>query len=241
MGQTFPKTKIPFKPIPQPESMVELHTVRFSVLTPRLIRLEYNPTGKFEDRPSQIFWYRQQNIPNYNSRVYENKIQIETDYLSLNYQINEVGFTPENLTIHIKSVNTVWHFGDQDDLNLLGTVRTLDQASGSVPLEPGLLSRSGWSVIDDSKTLVFNQAGWLEPRHAPINAIDLYFFGFGMDYQACLDDYAKIAGKVPFDNVVTESIVQGVPVVEYSNGTVTQEIEGMWRTLSAMLRNDSKG
>ena len=197
MGQTFPKTKIPFKPIPQPESMVELHTVRFSVLTPRLIRLEYNPTGKFEDRPSQIFWYRQQNIPNYNSRVYENKIQIETDYLSLNYQINEVGFTPENLTIHIKSVNTVWHFGDQDDLNLLGTARTLDQASGSVPLEPGLLSRSGWSVIDDSKTLVFNQAGWLEPRHAPINAIDLYFFGFGMDYQACLDDYAKIAGKVP--------------------------------------------
>jgi hypothetical protein len=46
---------------------------------------------------------------------------------------------------------------------------------------------------------------------------------------------------IPFDNVVTESIVQGIPVVEYSNGRVTREIEKMWRILSAMLRNGSQG
>ncbi len=49
----------------------------------------------------------------------------------------------------------------------------------------------------------------------------------------CLSQGVEIAGKVPFDNVVTQSIVQGVPVVEYSDGRVTQEIEKMWRTLSA--------
>jgi len=57
----------------------------------------------------------------------------------------------------------------------------------------------------------------------------------------CLSQGIEIAGRIPFDNVVTQSIVQGVPVVEYSDGRVTQEIERMWRTLSAMLGNGSKG
>ena len=57
----------------------------------------------------------------------------------------------------------------------------------------------------------------------------------------CLSQEVEVAGRIPFDNVVTESIVQEVPVVEYSGGKVTREIERMWRTLSAMLRNGSKG
>ena len=48
----------------------------------------------------------------------------------------------------------------------------------------------------------------------------------------CLSHGVKVAGRIPFDNVVTESIVRGVPVVEYSSGRVTQEIERMWRMLS---------
>jgi len=50
----------------------------------------------------------------------------------------------------------------------------------------------------------------------------------------------EIAGRVPYDNVVTESIVQGIPVVEYSSGRVTKEIESMWRTISAMSGNGEK-
>ena len=56
----------------------------------------------------------------------------------------------------------------------------------------------------------------------------------------CSGQGIEIAGKVPFDNVVTESIVQGVPVVEYSDGRVAQEIETMWRTISVMLANSDK-
>jgi MinD superfamily P-loop ATPase len=57
----------------------------------------------------------------------------------------------------------------------------------------------------------------------------------------CLGQGVEIAGKIPFDNVVTESIVQGVPVVEYSSSRVSQEIERMWHTLSVMLGNSDKG
>ena len=53
----------------------------------------------------------------------------------------------------------------------------------------------------------------------------------------CLRRGVEIAGKIPFDNIVTESIVLGIPVVEHSSGRVAQEIENVWRTLSAVLEN----
>ena len=186
-----------FTPIANKGAVIQLAKVRFSILSTRTIRLEYNPQGNFENRPSQTFWYRKGPTPDYNALVNEKEVRIETDHILLQYLTNGDGFTPKNLSIQIKNLNTVWHYGDKDNLNLLGTTRTLDRTHGSVSLEPGLLSRSGWSVIDDSKTLVFNQEGWLEPRGVPSETIDLYFFGFGLDYQACLDEYAKISGQVP--------------------------------------------
>lgn len=57
----------------------------------------------------------------------------------------------------------------------------------------------------------------------------------------CQSQGVRIAARIPFDNAVTEAMVSGVPVVEYSDGRVSREIERMWRTLSAMLRNGSQG
>ena len=45
----------------------------------------------------------------------------------------------------------------------------------------------------------------------------------------CLNQGVELAARVPFDNTVTEAIVQGLPVVEYSSGRVTQEIESLWQ------------
>jgi len=57
----------------------------------------------------------------------------------------------------------------------------------------------------------------------------------------CLSQGVEIVGRIPFDNIVSQSIAQGVPLVEYSKGEVSREIERMWRALSARLRNGSKG
>ena len=51
----------------------------------------------------------------------------------------------------------------------------------------------------------------------------------------CLNQGVEVASKIPFDNVVTEAIVQGLPVVEYSQGKVTQEIESLWQRIARML------
>jgi alpha-glucosidase (family GH31 glycosyl hydrolase) len=56
------------------------------------------------------------------------------------------------------------------------------------------MGRAGWAVVDDSDSLVFNDARWLEPRRRP-GALDLYFFGYGHDYGGCLRDFYVVAGR----------------------------------------------
>jgi len=51
----------------------------------------------------------------------------------------------------------------------------------------------------------------------------------------CLSQGVEVAAKIPFDNVVTEALVQGLPVVEYSQGEVTEEIESLWQHVSRAL------
>jgi len=52
----------------------------------------------------------------------------------------------------------------------------------------------------------------------------------------CLDEGIEIVAHVPFDNIVTESIVQGIPVVEYSKGNVSAKISEIWRHISERCR-----
>jgi MinD superfamily P-loop ATPase len=79
------------------------------------------------------------------------------------------------------------------------------------------------------------------PARVCINKFDLNEENAHQIEKQCLDQGIEIVGKIPFDNVVIESIVQGVPVVEYSDGKVAQEIKGMWNTLLKTLKNDEKG
>ena len=184
-----------FQPMANPDAIVVVGSARFTVLTSRLIRLEYDENGRFQDNPSQPFWYRKQPVPEFEHLVKNGRLHLETDHLQLSYHIGKP-FTQNSLQIRLNASGTVWHFGDEDPKNLRGTYRTLDEVSGSTPLEPGLLSRSGWSVVDDSQTLIFNKDGWLEPRPNP-GALDLYFFGYGHDYADCLLDYLALTGSVP--------------------------------------------
>ncbi|MBC8170807.1 MAG: DUF5110 domain-containing protein, partial [Anaerolineae bacterium] len=187
--------KLKFDSVARPEATVIAGNIRFTVLTPRLIRLEYSEAGKFEDRASQPFWYRHLHVPEFEVTQDGNQLTLETEFLRLNYHQTEAGFTSDTLSIHLKNSDILWHYGDADLGNLLGTTRTLDEVSGQTVLEPGLLSRAGWTVIDDSNTLVFDENGWLQNRDG--EALDLYFLGYGHDYRTALSDYFKLTGKIP--------------------------------------------
>jgi MinD superfamily P-loop ATPase len=51
----------------------------------------------------------------------------------------------------------------------------------------------------------------------------------------CLGQGLKTPAKIPFDNVFTESIVKGIPVVEYSRDGVANNIESLWQSIYRLL------
>lgn len=179
------------------EAVVQKNSVRFTILTSRLIRMEYDLSGNFEDRPSQVVWHREFPVPNLKKKVTEERITFETEDLILSYQINEFGFHQDFLQISLKENQQTWVYGQENNTNLRGTVRTLDRVDGAIPLNPGLISRSGWAIVDDSDSLVINESGWIEPRKKSPGSKDLYFFGYGSAYTQCIVDFQKLSGRIP--------------------------------------------
>lgn len=189
--------RVHFSPQADPRAVVTAGLVRFTVLDARLIRMEFSPDGRFEDRPSQVFWCRHHAVPEFQVKRQNESLVLQTENLRLECTNVNAPFSSETLAVTQLPDGPFWHYGDSDDGNLLGTTRTLDRVSGSTRLEPGLLSRTGWAVVDDSLTLVFDATGWLVPRDSAAGARDLYFFGYGRDYRAALRGYHALSGPVP--------------------------------------------
>ena len=186
------------------KAVVTSGNARFTVLTPQLIRMEWSADGQFEDRATLTFVNRETPVPEFKVRESKSKLTITTPALTLTYLKNGK-FSDKNLkavfTLNGKEV--VWTPGMENPQNLLGTTRTLDGADGSKlkePMEQGILSRAGWSLIDDSQRHVLTPDGseweeWVEARPEG-DRQDLYLFAYGHDYKQALADYA-LAGRAP--------------------------------------------
>ena len=179
-----------------PDNMVAGEHYRITVLTQGLMRLEYSPDGVFEDRPTQTVLHR--DFPKTHFRVLhrDGMLEIHTDRLHLVY--NQGPFSPQGLSIQVKGgltqYHSIWRYGQKVG-DLGGTARTLDEANGAIPLEPGILSRNGFAVLDDSASQILLEDGWLEPRKKGIQ--DLYFWGYGHDYTQALQDFYRLCGQTP--------------------------------------------
>src|ERR1019366_10247735 len=106
---------------------------------------------------------------------------------------------------------TGWRPGMVDKQNLMGTAHTLDASVAdklTEPIEPGLVSRSGWAVVDDSSRPLFDSADfsfrqgeksvWPWVMQLPAgDRQDWYFLGYGHDYKKALGDYVRVAGRIP--------------------------------------------
>ncbi len=176
------------------ENMMRGERYRFTVLTTRLIRMEYDADGIFEDRATQSFFYRDSPKSSYVAAAENGIVKIETPELILVYKENE-RFASGTLQIRLRNFpGTLWKFDDKAD-QLKGTVCTLDNTNGTVSLEDGVISRNGYAVIDDSERLVLTEDGWFDVRRAGVK--DLYFFGYGHAYLDCLKDFYHITGAPP--------------------------------------------
>src|SRR5690606_17182048 len=117
---------------------------RFTLITNKLIRLEYSESGKFEDSPTQIVLNRDFGEVDYELIKKEDHLEIITDYFHLYYKYGP--FSSSNLYIDVKynfsNYHNRWHYGSVPE-TLKGTTRTLDFVDGAIELEEGIISKNG--------------------------------------------------------------------------------------------------
>lgn len=207
-------------PVAPSEAVVTDGNARFTVLTPEMVRIEYSDKGVFEDRPTFAIQNRDLGaVPRFETSDDGEFLTLTTDRLTLRYRKGTdprtIPASPRNLTVEMTNGGkpVTWYPGKPDPLNLKGTCRTLDGSNGDnkrAEMEDGVISRSGWAIIDDSWSarradgsrsfpLEDNAAAgfkWWGER-ADTAAMDTYFLGYGSDYKKAVGDFTKVAGRIP--------------------------------------------
>lgn len=170
---------------------------RISILSDRLIRLEYNESGKFIDRPSMRVIFRKFPKVDYKVMQSETLIQIVGKIFTIDY-VKEKSFigskvTPGNtLKITINGTNRSWFYNHPEAKNL-GTINySLDNFKGKLKLSHGLYSLDGFSFIDDSNSMILDDSGNFVKRTS--SGLDFYVFIYNNDLGQCLKDYYLLTG-----------------------------------------------
>jgi len=214
------------QPVAPAQSMVVSGSARFTVLTDRLIRMEYaasstNPV--FEDRATVAFINRDMgdNITPFTQSVNEGILTLTTSSIQLNYTIG-TEFSPDTLSIHSideSSSFASWSYDQVSKGNLFGTIRTLD-SEGQPPLNCTLINielnnQCGWRKSDKTDCNcewgLVSTEGWAIVDDSAnyalsdgydfwdgqnADAVDIYMFAHGFDYKGALNDYMKVGGNI---------------------------------------------
>ena len=197
---------------------------RITVLTERLVRLEYSQKGLFENHPSELVWYRNFKKPEFTVNETGKVLNIKTKYFELNYTKDKkfrggiLGFN-KNLQITLAGSEKPWYYKHPEAKNYGAPSNSIDD-SGKVwyfnhpevrnydtsvfglndtknkELKKSLYSLDGFACIDDSKSKVMLENGSYVKRENSKN-LDLYVFFYGKDFYYCLNDYFMITGYPP--------------------------------------------
>ncbi len=202
------------------ESAVSHGKARFTVLTSRMIRMEWAEDGRFEDNATLAVINRRTAPVKFKVERKGDALAISTDALTLRCSACSKPFSKETLTASFKvdGKPARWAFGMKDPKNLKGSYRTLDGTAADqhvnldwgtgkwtpkskIELCDGLVSRSGWAVHDDSTNILLKPGIakgrlWVAKRPEGPRS-DLYLFAYGLEFQDALKDAAVIFGGQP--------------------------------------------
>ena len=187
--------------------------VRFTVITDGVIRLEWEPEGRFTDLASFVASERDYPEVDYKVKTSGKKVRIQTQKMTLEYKTGSGKFNAGNLVIKANDGFFTWKPGMKQKHNLKGTFRTLDGLDGDVQtqnwvsdmkkgeirqFEDGILSKDGWTLIDESGSYLFDDSEWAWVKERENKECqDWYFMAYGHDYKAALKDFTVFAGKMP--------------------------------------------
>lgn len=173
---------------------------RITILSERLVRLEFSNVGNFNDKPTLLVRNRNFPLPPMKVEQDEQYLVITTKYFSLQYTKEKPFLGPKyapdsNLKISLLTTDKTWYYGHPEARNFKGDAFSLDDFAGKVDLKNGLYSTDGFATLDDSKNLELNDYGFVSKN--PGNKVDLYVFMYKRDFGLCLKDYFLLTGYPP--------------------------------------------
>ena len=192
--------KYKFDTTPKAESASEIvgPHYRFTLIDDVVLRYEWSHDGIFEDRASTFAIHRKFPTPTFTVRDTDSHLEIITPALHLFYDKQK--FSPNGFHVNFTAKMTLWgsewRFGQAPEGNLGGTARTLDECNGRCDMGNGILSRSGYSILDDSSSMVFDGEGFVAPRRSGDRS-DGYIFAYGPDFKRAMQSFYAISGGQP--------------------------------------------
>lgn len=192
------------KAIPNSECIIQGKKFRISVLSESLFRLEYSESGVFNDKPTELVWYRNFPKPKFDIKQDGKYLEIRTKYARLLYtkdkpfyggMVNPSG----NLSVQLLNSERFWYYkhpevrnvgtpGYEINPNELNKMKKL----ADLKLTKGLFSFDGFVSINDSESKVINEDGTIVTN--PVEELDIYLFMYLNDFDVCLKDYYNLTG-----------------------------------------------
>ncbi len=190
--------------------------VRVSVLSERLVRLEHSTKGAWEDRGSLTFPTRAVRAPAFVEMHATGGASVSTSQLRVDVGAVDVDgfFSCALVNVTVLATGLTWCpdvlglFDAASNLN--GSVSTMDCYAASPHacitayesrMFPGILSRAGWHVIDDTTTTLLDDSGWATARpadNAEFGYADWVFVASADSFTETLSDYVRSgAGEIP--------------------------------------------
>jgi alpha-glucosidase (family GH31 glycosyl hydrolase) len=181
----------------KPEAIFQGKTYRITVLSERLVRLEYHQDGIFFDDLTEQVINRNFSVPEFQVKQDEKFLEIKTKYFHLQYvkekPFQGTKFAPDaNLKVTLVNTDRIWYFGHPEARNFGTSGMSLDENSQKVSLAKGLYSVDGFVSLDDANSLVLMPDGYLLANQVP--RVDTYLFVYRRDFGLCLKDYFTLTG-----------------------------------------------
>lgn len=158
---------------------------RITVLTERLIRLEYSNSGIFNDEETELVKFRK--FPKVDFEVQEDSryLVIKTKYFSLSYS-KERSFEGSklmpmaNLKVDLLGTDHSWYYNHPEIKNFKGNFVALDGSESDSKARNGLYSLDGFATLTDNT--------------GENKQVDIYLFMYNKDFDLALKDYFMLTG-----------------------------------------------
>ncbi len=147
---------------------VTIGQARVEFISPTMVRLQFSAHSQFIDQPTVVVKYREPVSVPVTIKDEDGWVAVSSASITIRYKAGTGQFTKENLALSWNFNGQVgnWSPGDVDSLNL-GGITTLDGVNGNrlPPPQKGVLSRSGYFVLDDSQSPIIDpNSDWIAPR-----------------------------------------------------------------------------